>query len=70
MDRLWTNARLATMADDGLGLVEDGAIACRDGRIAYAGPRAGAPSDAAETIDCLLSPLVSDWLLDWSCIGV
>ncbi|MBA3895916.1 MAG: imidazolonepropionase [Sphingomonadaceae bacterium] len=51
MDRLWTNARLATMTGDGLGIVDDGAIACRDGRIAYAGPRTGAPS-AAETIDC------------------
>ena len=52
MDRLWTNARLATMAGDDLGVIEDGAIACHDGRIAYAGPRADAPSEAAETIDC------------------
>lgn len=52
MDRLWTNAPLATMTGDGLGIVEDGAVACRDGRIAYAGPRAEAPAEAAETIDC------------------
>ncbi|HEX8300124.1 imidazolonepropionase [Sphingomonas sp.] len=51
MDRLWTNARLATMAGDGIGLIEDGAIACRDGRIVYAGPSGSAPK-AAETIDC------------------
>ncbi|WP_066798625.1 imidazolonepropionase [Sphingomonas soli] len=51
MDRLWTNARLATMAGDDLGVIEDGAIACRDGRLVYAGPRADAPK-AAETIDC------------------
>ena len=51
MDRLWTNARLATMRDDGLGVIEDGAIACRDGRITFAGPRSDAPQ-AAETIDC------------------
>ena len=51
MERLWTNARLATMAGTGLGVVEDGAIACRDGRIAYVGPAADAPR-AAETIDC------------------
>ncbi|MDF7775631.1 imidazolonepropionase [Sphingomonas sp. AOB5] len=49
-DRIWRNARLATMRD-GLGVVEDGAVACRDGRIVYAGPADGAP-DAAETIDC------------------
>jgi imidazolonepropionase len=52
MDRLWINARLATMAGDGLGVVEDGAVAARNGRIAYAGPRAGAPANAAEIIDC------------------
>jgi imidazolonepropionase len=52
MDRLWTNARLATMAGDGLGVIEDGAIAARDGRIAYAGPRGAAPDTADEVIDC------------------
>jgi imidazolonepropionase len=50
-DRVWTNARLATMA--GVGIVEHGAIAARDGRIAYAGDMAGAPGfDAIETVDC------------------
>ena len=52
MERTWTNARLATMAGDGLGVVEDGVVVCRDGRIAYAGPRAGAPELAGEVIDC------------------
>ena len=51
MDRLWTNARLATMAGDGLGVIEDGAVACSGGRIAFAGPREQAPQ-AAETINC------------------
>lgn len=52
-DRLWKDARLATMAGDGLGLVEDGLIAARDGRILHAGPAAAAPHfDAAETIGC------------------
>ena len=52
-DRLWTNARLATMRPDlpGLGVVEGGAIGMRDGRIAFAGPAADAP-DAADVIDC------------------
>ena len=52
MDRFWTNANLATMAGDGLGLVEDGAVACRNGRIVYAGPRAGAPVEFGEVVDC------------------
>jgi imidazolonepropionase len=52
-DRLWRNARLATFAGDGLGIVEDGVVAARDGRIAFAGSASDAPAfDAAETIDC------------------
>ncbi|MHB1560692.1 MAG: imidazolonepropionase [Isosphaeraceae bacterium] len=54
-DRLWYNARLLTMADasPGLGLVEDGLVAAREGRILHAGPAVGAPAalDAEERID-------------------
>jgi imidazolonepropionase len=54
-DRLWTQARLATMSpgiDAPYGAVEDGVVAARDGRIVYAGPRSQPPSfHAAETID-------------------
>jgi imidazolonepropionase len=52
MDRIWTNARLATMAGDGLGIVDDGVIACDAGRIAYCGSRQGAPEDGDDRIDC------------------
>lgn len=55
-DKLWTNARLATMSPaigTPYGAIEDGAVAARDGRIVYAGPRSGAPAfAAAKTIDC------------------
>ena len=55
-DRLWTKARLATMAPSvaaPYGTVEDGVVAARNGRILYAGPRSEAPAfAAAETIDC------------------
>lgn len=54
-DRIWRNARLATMAPDraGLGIVDDGLVACADGRIVYAGAASEAPSlDALETVDC------------------
>ncbi|MCW1839240.1 imidazolonepropionase [Prosthecomicrobium hirschii] len=56
-DRLWRNARLATMAPGlpGLGIVEAGAVASSGGRIVYAGPEADMPAglrDAAETVDC------------------
>ena len=53
-DRVWLNARLATLQDDGLGIVENGAVASRDGRIAFAGPVRDLPTgwDASERIDC------------------
>ncbi len=52
-DTLWTNARLATMRGDDLGIVEDGLIAAKDGLIVYAGPTADAPTfDADMEIDC------------------
>lgn len=50
-DTLWTDARLATMADGALGVIEGGAIAARDGRIVFAGPAADAPA-AARTVQC------------------
>ena len=50
-DRLWQAARLVPMS--GAGVVEDGVIACRAGRIVYAGSRTDAPAfDAAEVTDC------------------
>ena len=54
-DRIWRNARLATLAPDrpGLGEVEHGLVAARDGRIVFAGPQADAPDlEARETVDC------------------
>jgi imidazolonepropionase len=38
-DRIWIGANLATMDDAGLGVLLDGAIAIRDGRIAWMGAR-------------------------------
>src|SRR6476660_3760695 len=53
-DRVWRGARLATMATPpGLGIVDKGVIASKDGRIVYAGAAADAPTcEATETIDC------------------
>lgn len=52
-ERLWTNARLATMREGtaGLGVIEHGAIGMAAGTITYAGSMVDAPA-AAETIDC------------------
>lgn len=65
-DRIWRNARLATMLPGpGLGLVDDGLIACGDGKILYAGSASGAPPDleAPEAIDCL-GRLITPGLID------
>ncbi|MGC1302765.1 MAG: imidazolonepropionase [Caulobacteraceae bacterium] len=54
-DRIWRNARLATLNPNlaGLGEVEDGVVAVDGGRIVYAGSRAEAPAfDPAEVVDC------------------
>ncbi|MGJ5069084.1 imidazolonepropionase [Bradyrhizobium oligotrophicum] len=55
-DRIWHNARLATLREStpGLGVIEQGVIAARDGRIAFAGPQSDFPADAdaPELIDC------------------
>jgi imidazolonepropionase len=53
-DTVWRDARLATLspARPGLGIVERGAVAALDGRIAFAGPVADLPSawDAKQVI--------------------
>jgi imidazolonepropionase len=55
-DRIWHNARLATLREmlPGLGLIEQGVVAVRDGRIAFAGPASDFPADAdaPERVDC------------------
>ncbi|GGH06909.1 imidazolonepropionase [Alsobacter metallidurans] len=55
-DRIWLGARLLTLdgAGPGLGAIENGAVACRDGRIAFVGREADLPGgwDAAERVAC------------------
>lgn len=65
-DRLFTNARLATMAGaEPYGLVADGALGVKGGRIAFAGAAAELPKDAKakETTD-LAGALVTPGLID------
>jgi imidazolonepropionase len=56
-NRLWRNARLATLAEgkEGLGIVENGAIVSSHGRIVYAGSEVEMPAAllaGSEQIDC------------------
>lgn len=63
-DSLWTHARLATMAEAGPWLIEDGIVAARNGRIVYAGAAAEAPAfEPDERIDCE-GRLVTPGLID------
>jgi imidazolonepropionase len=64
-DRIWRNARLATMAGEGLGIVDDGLIACGDGKILYAGAAHAAPRDleAPDEMDCM-GRLITPGLVD------
>lgn len=62
-DAVWLNAKLATMTDNGspYGAIEQGALAVKDGLIAYAGPQAELPP-----FDSLATPLYDvqgQWLL-------
>jgi imidazolonepropionase len=57
LDTVWLNARLATLAptQPGLGIIESGALAAREGRIAFAGPEDELPSGARTAkrlVDC------------------
>jgi imidazolonepropionase len=56
-DAIWLNARLATLAADrpGIGAVERGALAARDGRLIFVGAATDLPADwrdGVRTIDC------------------
>jgi imidazolonepropionase len=66
-DCVWRNARLATMVagDHPLGLIDDGLVACGDGRILYAGAASAAPREleAAQQVDCL-GRLITPGLID------
>ncbi len=78
-DAIWTNGRLATMAQDGAqdgvrdragapyGAIEDGAIAVADGRIAWVGPQAdlpGAPGNLARERHDLAGRWLTPGLID------
>ncbi|MBN9044316.1 MAG: imidazolonepropionase [Rhizobiales bacterium] len=66
-DYVLGNARIATLgeAEDGLGLIDRGALAVKGGKIVYAGPQADLPAEYAafRTIDCE-GRLVTPGLID------
>src|SRR5215467_14497714 len=65
-ERVWTGGRLATLAagSPGLGVIEDGAIAARDGQILWVGPRRELPALAAREVIALDGRWVTPGLID------
>ena len=67
-DTLWINAHLATMTGDSpYGAIHDGAIAAKDGRIAWIGPQSGlpdAPDKLAKNVMSLDGRWVTPGLID------
>lgn len=66
-DHLVTGATLATLSGTSYGLIEDGAVAWRDGRIVFAGPARElprAPGDCARRVEHVDGALVTPGLVD------
>jgi imidazolonepropionase len=63
-ETIWTRAKLATIENGRLRIVDRGLVAAMDGHIIYAGPAADAPAvEAARTVDCegrLITPGLID----------
>ncbi|MEO8104270.1 MAG: imidazolonepropionase, partial [Betaproteobacteria bacterium] len=65
VNRIWTNARIATMQGPELGLIEHGALAVCDDKIAWVGPMSALPTNVRydQQHDCagaLLTPGLID----------
>ncbi len=65
-DSLWVEANLATMVAGGpaYGAIEDGAIAAKDGAIAWVGRRAELPSQEARAVHACGGAWISPGLID------
>ncbi|MEO8384729.1 MAG: imidazolonepropionase [Betaproteobacteria bacterium] len=63
-DQLWTNARIATMCGEGLGLIECGAIASQHERITWVGNAADAPIANSTVVHDCAGALMTPGLID------
>jgi imidazolonepropionase len=67
VDRLWRNARIATLDSrrSGVGLIEQGAVAVSDGRVAYVGKAADLPAGMQSAVETdLEGRLLTPGLID------
>lgn len=63
-DALWLGASIATMSGEGYGLIEDGALALKDGRIAFVGARGDMPADFSGEVHELDGGVLLPGLID------
>ena len=63
-DQLWTNARIATMQGNALGIIEQGAIASLDDRITWIGNARDAPVASASIVHDCADALMTPGLID------
>jgi imidazolonepropionase len=64
MDLLLTDARIASMAGDDYGVIDDGAVAITAGRITWIGPQAEMPKGTATTTRSLAGRWITPALID------
>ena len=64
MDLLLTDARIATMAGEDYGVIDDGAVALDEGRITWIGPQSDLPDSAAKTTRSLAGRWITPALID------
>ena len=64
MDLLLTDARVATMAGDDYGVIDDAAVAIADGRIAWIGPQSDLPDNTALTTRSIAGRWITPALID------
>ncbi len=64
MDLLFTDARIATMAGEDYGVIDDGAVAIAEGKITWIGPRSELPATAARTTRSLAGRWITPALID------
>lgn len=64
MDLLLTDARIATMSGDDYGVIDDGAVAIADGKIAWIGPQSDLPEQEAASTRSLQGRWITPALID------
>ncbi len=63
-DSIWTNANLATMTEDGYGIIEQAAIAVQNGKIVWLGKQSDCPENPAKNTYDVAGKWITPGLID------